>query len=68
VVFTHLTSALLLLSVFHCNHFPRVKYVVMGRCFVFDFTSRIWAIYSRQCGATTGQKRPKAKARTDQSI
>jgi len=26
-----------LLRGFHCNHFHRVKYVVIGRCFVFGF-------------------------------
>jgi len=24
-------------SDFHCNHFPRAKYIVIGRCFVFGF-------------------------------
>jgi len=32
-------------SGFHCYHFPRVKYIVIGRCFVYGFNRRISAIY-----------------------
>jgi len=35
VVFTFLIGSLLI--GFHCNQFPRVKYIVIGKCFVFGF-------------------------------
>jgi len=33
---------------FSLNHFPRLKYASIGRCFVVGFNSRIWAMDLRQ--------------------